>query len=59
MSQESRKKYHQPTTSEKREKQIYFHLHLRELRRAPHIACTAAATRILAASQHEFALQSK
>jgi hypothetical protein len=54
-----KKKYHQPTTSEKREKQIYFHLHLRELRRDPHIACMAAVTRNLAASKHESAFRSE
>lgn len=57
MSQRSRKKQlHQPTTSEKREK-VYFYLHVRGLRRDPHIACTAVAIRIVAASQNESVLQ--
>lgn len=50
MSQGSRKK---PSTYNIREGgKRYFHLHVRGLRRGPHIACTAVAIRIVAASQN-------
>jgi len=35
----------------------YFYLHVRGLRRGPHIACMAVAIRIVAASQNESVLQ--
>jgi hypothetical protein len=59
MSQSQEKKVPSTYNIGEAEKQKYFHLHLRELRRGPHIACTATATRILAASQHESVIQSK